>query len=121
MLKMVTTGVPGKPVRGEENRRWKRELTNNEAETDCPKCKARAGKPCTYDWHGKLGVSAGAHVERKRTYQRQLRLAKIRDILAKHHPSSPVENADIAVQIMNALSGVLLPDGTYAVEPETSW
>jgi hypothetical protein len=65
-------------------RALKRALESSERAIACPLCKAPLGKPCVYYHNEEQGISAVAHVERKRAAGRAWRVETIRQVIKKH-------------------------------------
>jgi hypothetical protein len=62
----------------------KRPLEPSERVIACPLCEAPIGKPCVYYHNEERGISAVAHVERKRAAGRVWRIETIVQIIKKH-------------------------------------
>lgn len=61
-----------------------RDLEKSELFIACPLCLAPKGKPCVYYFNNEQGVSAVAHVERKRAAGREHRITIIIAVLNRH-------------------------------------
>ena len=87
----------------------RRELEPSEIAIACPKCGATAGRHCTLAWCNEPGISAVAHVERKRAAGRAWRVGRIVDVLHEHghrlrgEPSLDRKMREVAELIDDAL------------------
>jgi hypothetical protein len=64
--------------------RRNRPLESSERAIACPLCQAPAGKLCVYYYNEERGISAVAHVERKRAAGRAWRVETIVQVIKKH-------------------------------------
>jgi hypothetical protein len=64
--------------------RRNRPLESSERGIACPLCSAPVGKPCVYYHNEERGISAVAHVERKRAAGRAWRVETIVRVIKKH-------------------------------------
>ena len=81
----------------------KRPLEPSEMRVACPRCGSLAGKHCTLAWCNEPGISAVAHVERKRAAGRAWRVKQIVNVLCEYHLSDRISNKQLAELIDDAL------------------
>jgi hypothetical protein len=81
-----------------------RSLESSERAIACPLCEAPAGKPCVYYHNDERGISAVAHVERKRAAGRMWRVATIAGVIKSQ---SVVGRAPDPVALAEAIDDAL--------------